>query len=121
MKFFRRHVLTIAALILYWPGIFILTHIPVSVPFLILRLQASDKILHFVAYLFLVFLLWFSINPDVKVNWRKASVWWILFVVVWYGVIDEWLQGYVGRSPDAMDFAADLERFGHGVDFAKCI
>ncbi|MBL7152967.1 MAG: VanZ family protein [Phycisphaerae bacterium] len=25
-----------------------------------------------------------------------------------YGIIDELLQGYVGRSPDVMDLAADL-------------
>ncbi len=29
-------------------------------------------------------------------------------MVVWYGVLDEVLQGYVGRSPDVMDFFADL-------------
>jgi hypothetical protein len=29
-------------------------------------------------------------------------------MVVWYGVIDEWLQGYVGRNPDVRDFLADL-------------
>jgi len=28
--------------------------------------------------------------------------------VVWYGVFDEWLQVYVGRNPDVMDFFADL-------------
>ena len=28
--------------------------------------------------------------------------------MVWYGVTDEWLQGYVNRNPDVMDFLADL-------------
>jgi hypothetical protein len=57
----------------------------------------------------LVFLLWFAVCPDKRVNWRKAAVWWLLLVVVWYGVVDEWLQGYVaGRSTDIMDFFADL-------------
>jgi hypothetical protein len=68
----------------------------------------SDKGLHFLAYLVLVFLLWFAISPNKKVNWRKAAVWWVLFVVVWYGVVDEWLQSYVGRTCDIMDFFADL-------------
>jgi hypothetical protein len=108
MKLFRRHILTIIAMVTYWVLIFTLTHIPMSVPNLIFRLQASDKMLHFTAYMLLVFLIWFAINPNAKVNWKKASVWIILFVVIWYGVIDEWLQGYVGRTPDVRDFLADL-------------
>jgi hypothetical protein len=68
----------------------------------------SDKTLHYLAYFVLVFLLWFATSPERKVNWRKAAVWWILFVVVVYGVIDEWLQGYAGRSSDVLDFLANL-------------
>ncbi len=103
---FKRHILTIIALVLYWPGIFILMHIPMPVP--LFEVHVSDKTLHFLAYFVLVFLLWFAINPNAKVSWRKPAMWWILFVVVWYGVFDEWLQGYVGRDPDIMDFLADL-------------
>jgi len=75
---------------------------------LIIPVRISDKSLHFLAYLLLVFLLWFAISPQQKVLWHKAAVWWILFVVVWYGVIDEWLQAYVARDPDVFDFCANL-------------
>ena len=102
-----RQKLAIVPLLLYWPAIFIATHIP-QVPAWVGRLGTSDKTLHFFAYLVLVFLLWFAISPDKKVNWRKAAVWWVLFVAVWYGVVDELLQGYVGRNCDVMDFFADL-------------
>jgi len=102
----RRQKLTIISLLVYWPGVFILAHIPI--PQLVYKAQVSDKSLHFLAYLVLVFLLWFAISPDKKVNWRKATVWWVLFVVVWYGVVDELLQGYVGRNCDVTDFFADL-------------
>lgn len=108
MKFFKRHILTIIALVIYWPAIFIATHIPLTIPSLLFEFRISDKILHFAAYFILVFLLWFTINPNKKVNWKKAVVWWILLVVVWYGVFDEWLQGYVGRNPNIQDFMADL-------------
>ena len=92
---------------MYWPIIFILAHIPI--PQLVRKAGVSDKIIHFVAYLVLVFLLWFAISPDRKVNWRRASAWWILLVTVFYGVIDELLQGVIAsRSCDAMDFLADL-------------
>lgn len=101
----HRHRLTIISLLLYWPGIFVLTHISlVRMP----RLDIPDKIFHYLVYLVLVFLLWFAINPYEKVKWRRATAWWVLFIVVWYGVFDEWLQYYVGRDPDVMDFFADL-------------
>jgi VanZ family protein len=106
MALSRRPKLTIISLLLYWPGIFVLAHIPL--PQLVYKAGVSDKSIHFVAYLVLTFLLWFAISPNKKVNWRKASVWWVLFVVVWYGVVDEWLQSYVGRNCDIMDFLTDL-------------
>ena len=69
----------------------------------------SDKILHLIAYLLLVFLLWFAISPNRKVNWRKAAAWWVFFGAVCYAIFDELLQGVVvGRSCDIMDFFADL-------------
>ena len=107
MKLFCRHILTVIALLFYWPGLFILTHIPLPVLPLFPEIRVSDKVLHYLAYFVLVFLLWFAISPNAKVNWRKAAVWWILFVIIWYGAFDEWLQGYVGRSPDIKDFFAD--------------
>jgi hypothetical protein len=70
--------------------------------------QTSDKTLHFIAYLILVFLIWLTINPNKKVNWRKATAWLVILVVAGYGAVDEWLQGYVGRDPDVMDFIADI-------------
>lgn len=106
MVFSRRHKLILVSLFFYWPAIFILTHM--SVPQFIIRMRVSDKTLHYLGYFVLVFLFWFAINPDKKVNWRKATVWWVLLVVVWYGAFDEWLQHYVGRTADMKDFFADL-------------
>ncbi len=106
MALSRRHKLTLISLLVYWPGVFILAHMPI--PRVVYKAQVSDKWLHFLAYLVLVFLLWFAISPDKKVNWRKATVWWVLMVVVWYGVFDEVLQGFIGRNCDVTDFLADL-------------
>lgn len=107
MALSQRQKLTIIPLLFYWPTIFILAHI--RIPELVYKARVSDKILHFLAYLILTFLLWFAISPDKKVNWRKAAVWWVLLVVVWYGALDEFLQGYVaGRSRNAADFFTNL-------------
>ncbi len=103
----RKKKLILISLLIYWPTLFALAHIPI--PKVVREAGVSDKSLHFIAYLILVFLLWFVISPDRKVSWRKAAAWWILLVTVCYGVIDELLQGVVvGRSCDAMDFFADL-------------
>lgn len=107
MPLYRRHKVVLAALLLYWPAMFVLTHIP-QLPSWVVTAQMSDKSLHFLAYLALVFLWWFAISPYSRVNWRKAAVWWTLAVMVWYGAIDEWLQSYVGRIADVKDFYFDL-------------
>lgn len=103
----RRHKYILISLAFYWPAIFVATH--VSIPSgLIGSIGMSDKTMHFLSYLALVSLLWFAVSPFEKVNWRKAKVWGILAVIVWYGAIDEWLQGFVGRDPDIMDFYTDI-------------
>jgi VanZ family protein len=107
MALSRRQKLTIISLLLYWPIIFILTHVPI--PQLVRQAGVSDKYLHFIAFLFLIFLLWFAVSPDRKVSWREPTVWWVLFVVAGYGAFDEWLQDYfVGRSGNVADFLANL-------------
>jgi len=115
MALSRQHKLIIISLVFYWTALFILAHIPI--PQLVRKAGVSDKGLHLLAYMILAFLLFSAINPYKKVNWRprvflsktRAGVWWVLLVIVWYGVIDEVLQGYVaGRSCDIKDFVANL-------------
>jgi VanZ family protein len=103
----QQRKLTLAALIVYWPALFVISHIPI--PYLVRQAHVSDKSLHFVAYLILAFLLWFAFNPDRRVNWQKAAVWWVLLVIAVYGIVDELLQGCIsGRSCDTADYIADL-------------
>jgi len=102
----RHQKLAIVSLLIYWPTLFILAHIPV--PQLVRSAGVSDKALHFLAYLILTFLLWFVFNPDRKARRRKAAFCWVAFVAATYGIVDELLQGYVGRSCDVTDFGADL-------------
>ncbi len=102
----RRRKLAIISLAIYWPTLFVFAHIPI--PEEVRDAGVSDKALHFFAYAILVFLLWIALNPERKVRWRKATVWWVLLIVAVYGVIDELLQDYVGRTCDVMDMVADL-------------
>jgi len=104
LKHRRKYVLTV--LVVYWPVLFLLTHIPI--PQIARRSGMSDKTMHFLAYMALVFLWWLTISPYKKVNWLKAKVYLALALMVWYGAVDEWLQGVVGRSADVHDFFADI-------------
>jgi len=107
MALLPRQKLIIILLLIYWPSLFVLAHMPI--PGLVREAGVSDKGLHFLAYLVLVFLFWSAINPHKKVNWRKPRVWWVLLLVSGYGLIDELLQKCVaGRTCDATDFVADL-------------
>jgi len=107
MTLIRRQKAVIAALVLYWPTLFVLAHIPV--PQVVRAAHMSDKSLHLLAYMILTFLLWSAVRPLEKVRWRKAAVWWVLAVVLVYGVCDECLQYFVAsRSMDPLDYLADV-------------
>jgi VanZ family protein len=71
--------------------------------------------LHLGAYLILVFLLWFAVSPDEKVDWNKATVWWVLLIMAGYGGMDEILQSFVGRCCDVGDFFTDLASVTGGL------
>lgn len=115
MKLLRRHKTVLIALGIYWPGIFLLTHIPV--PELARQSGMSDKTMHLLAYFVLTFLVWYAISPYEKVNWAKRKVWILLVILASYGAIDEFLQGlsFIGRSSDIIDFAANM--FGVCIAF----
>ena len=93
-------------LAIYWPALLVFAHVPV--PQSVRNAHVSDKCLHFLAYLVLTFLVWFSIKPRTKVNWRKIHVWLIFIGLTAYGGIDEIVQGYIGRSCDIMDLATNV-------------
>ena len=104
---------TIVVSILYLITLFTFTHI--QIPQVVYQANVSDKWLHFLAYMNLFFLLWFSINPDKKANWRKPAVWLIFLGAVISGAADELSQPYTGRTCDILDFVADAEGIFAGL------
>lgn len=102
----RRHRYALIGLLLYWPAIFIATHIPIND--LVRMARLSDKALHFCGYLVLAFFISAVINPYKKVNWFNIKPWMILFVITIYAAADEYLQQFVNRTPDFMDFTANM-------------
>ncbi len=106
MTLSRRKKLTLLLLGLYWPGFFVLAHIPV--PMAVRKAGMSDKTLHVIAYMLLSFLFASVVNREDRMHWRRARPWLVLLGVVWYGVIDELTQALVGRTADVHDYFADV-------------
>jgi hypothetical protein len=101
-----RKKINIVILAVYWPLLFVLAHIPI--PQVVYEAQVSDKSLHFLAYMILVFLLWSAFCPETRVTPRKKAFWWVIITVICYSAADEVLQSYVGRMCDFRDFLANL-------------
>jgi len=102
----QRQKVLLAALGLYWPLVFILTHIPIPEP--VRQAHMSDKSLHVLTYMILTFLLWSVVRPSEKAHWRRPATWCVLLAVIVYALLDEYLQNFVaGRSPDVRDLVAD--------------
>jgi VanZ family protein len=107
MNLSHQRKIAAGALILYWPALFVLAHVPI--PRVVREANVSDKSLHFLAYLILTFLIWSAVSGDRKVQWRRAAPWLVLFVIAVYGILDEWLQTYISeRSCDVRDYFTDL-------------
>jgi hypothetical protein len=102
----RRHRYALVGLFLYWPGIFIATHVPINR--MVRQAGLSDKALHFCGYLVLAFFIFAAVSPYKKLNWLNIKPWIVLLVVTIYAAVDEYLQQFVNRSPDFLDFVANM-------------
>ena len=91
-------------LVVYWGMLFLGTHLPYDS--LHHGVRINDKILHFIGFTGLSFLLapvWMGRHPSAG---RLLSV---LVVLATYGAVDEWTQAFVpGRNCDFWDWCADV-------------
>lgn len=99
----RRRKLVILLLLLYWPGLFVLTHMPMPSG----TRGVSDKSLHFMAFLVLAFFLWSAFSGGQKIKWNRSISWITLGIALLYGALDEYLQTFVGRDANIYDFFAN--------------
>lgn len=91
------------ALPTYWIALFIATHYPrVPIPG---QIPHSDKLLHFTAFGLLAFLVWRFAKVLRPIGAR--FVWAIGVVLIAYAALDEYLQQFVGRFTELMDFVAN--------------
>jgi VanZ family protein len=92
------------ALPAYWVFLFTMTHLPRPQ---IGAIPQGDKMLHVFAFGTLAFFFWrFAEAVQGQLSWRFA---WLAFLGLGlYGALDEWLQQFVGRSTDIVDWLFNL-------------
>ena len=102
----------IAVTAFYWASLAVATHWPPPKP--PSDGGIADKVLHFLAYAILAWLLCWAWRP------RKATATWrwaipIALLLAVYGAIDERTQLLVGRSCELFDWLADLAGIAAGI------
>jgi len=76
-------------------------------PHLALPVPSSDRLAHVVAYAILAFLYWrFAETLQQPLSGRFVWVAWVTLAS--YAALDEWLQQFVGRSTDLLDWLCDV-------------
>ena len=109
---FRRAI--VAGLVVYWVTLLVATHVPSSSdePS---SAASHDKLDHWIAFAGLAFLLMWAFWAC----WGRLRPWTVMGIAAIYGVLDEWLQGFVPtRVPDVWDWVADVVGAGFGTAMA---
>lgn len=89
----------------YWIFLFCSTHLPrlkLDMP-----VRQADKIAHLVAYALLALLFW-RFAETFRRPLSGRFVWIAAGVIAVYAAIDEWLQPFVGRNGDVIDWLYDV-------------
>lgn len=107
MTLLRRHRYILLSLGIYWPALFVLTHI--QVPQIAAQSGMSDKTMHGLAYLVLTFFVWLAVSPYQKIQWTQKKVWLVIAAIACYGAADEWLQSRLGRQMEFLDWIGNIK------------
>ena len=90
----------------YWLAAFTVTHIPKPGD-LNLPIQGGDKVLHAMIYFILTLMggrvLMLRAKP---IHPGTYAIWAVIYTI--YGALDEYLQGFVHRTPSIYDWLADV-------------
>ena len=97
------------ALPAYWVFMFCAMHFPK--PRLSHSVYFNDKVLHFLSYGLLTFLVWRFVQAA-HGSVPRRFVWFAWVLLALYGIVDEYLQQFVNRSTSALDWLADVIGIG---------
>jgi VanZ family protein len=91
--------------LVYWLGLFILMHVPVS-GLRRLSFNNADKIIHFVLYFLLTYLGGRYLSAIGRARSTMSLIGYACMYAA-YGAFDEWLQQYTHRTMDLYDWLTD--------------
>ena len=88
----------------WWVFSFIITHM--TIPEGAQGPPHIDKIVHILIYTALAFLLSLWLRKRHQVKQKQVIL--IFLILLTYSVLDEFLQGFTGRTPDMRDISANI-------------
>ena len=103
----RKSRLALIGLCVYWPGIFIISHIPKD--YVPKNVTVSGASVHLVAYFVLTLLVFLNAGLGHDIHLRSKKTWLLVGVIAAYAALDEFLQFYIkGRDGNPFDWAVDM-------------
>ena len=103
----RKPRLARAGLWLYWPGIFIISHIPKD--YVPKDITVSGARVHLVAYFVLTLLVFLNAGLGYNIHLRSKKTWLLVGLIAIYATLDEFLQHFIqGRYASGIDWAVDM-------------
>ena len=103
----RKSRLALAGLCVYWPAIFVISHIPKEhVP---KNVPVSGRAVHLVAYFVLTLLLFLNAGLARRASFRSKKTWTLIVIIAAYAALDEFVQHFIpGRYGSSIDWAVDV-------------
>ena len=101
-----RRILAWISLGVYWPVMFIMTHLP---PRALNQIYGNDKTAHFSGFLLLTLLYWLVRYGRIRPSLRHKALYLTILLIAVYAAVDECSQELVqGRDGNIYDWLADI-------------
>ncbi|MBN2211234.1 MAG: VanZ family protein, partial [Sedimentisphaerales bacterium] len=107
MKWWPRSWRIQLLLVIYWPILFVSTHIP-NLNLSDVHIHTTDMFLHGLAFWLLTLLYWLTFHGRLRPSLRRRPLYFCLLILGIYAALDEISQKFVHRSAGWSDWAADL-------------
>ena len=90
---------------LYWPALFVSTHIP-RLPNV--KVYGHDVTLHIFFFMVLTLLFWLARYGRFRPSFTERKLYLTVGIMAVYGAVDEFTQKFVGRHCDIVDWYSDM-------------
>ncbi|NIA06305.1 MAG: hypothetical protein GWP14_01480 [Actinobacteria bacterium] len=103
----QRSRLALVGLCVYWPTIFIISHIPKD--YVPKNVTVSGVGVHLGAYFVLTLLVFLNAGLGHNTHLRSKKTWLLVGAIAAYAALDEFVQSFIqGRSGNIIDWTVDM-------------